>query len=99
MQASGGRGLHGVSMYSRRTRLRPRLRQITVLAPGSTLAMTFILPLELAEPEERPVREAAEQGARATGMAVMPPRPAVSRLIVRSGEYHGARWSATFASN
>jgi hypothetical protein len=29
--------------------------------------MTFIVPLEFAEPEERPGREAAEKGARASG--------------------------------
>jgi hypothetical protein len=27
------------------------LRQVTVLAPGSTLAMTFLLPLQFADPE------------------------------------------------
>ncbi len=41
--------------------------QIAALAPGSTLAMTLVLPLELAEPEERPARHAAEEGARAAG--------------------------------
>ena len=29
--------------------------------------MTYLLPLELEEPEERPGREAAERGARAAG--------------------------------
>jgi hypothetical protein len=43
------------------------LRQVAALAPGSTFAMTFILPMELAEPEERPGREIAEKGARAAG--------------------------------
>jgi O-methyltransferase involved in polyketide biosynthesis len=32
-----------------------------------TLAMTYILPLELAEPEERAGYEAAQKGARAAG--------------------------------
>src|SRR6184192_2804777 len=57
----------GVSMYLTKDAIAATLRQIAVLAPGSTLAMTFILPLEFAEPEERPGREAAEQGARASG--------------------------------
>ena len=57
----------GVTMYLTRDAIAATLRQIAVLAPGSTLAMTFILPLELAEPEERPGREAAEKGARASG--------------------------------
>ena len=30
------------------------LRQVAALAPGSTLAMTFLLPIELADPELRP---------------------------------------------
>jgi len=43
------------------------LRQIAALAPGSTLAMTFLLPLELADHEVRPGLEMAEKGARASG--------------------------------
>jgi methyltransferase (TIGR00027 family) len=57
----------GVSMYLTKDAIAATLRQIAVLAPGSTLAMTFILPLELAEPEERPGHEAAQKGARASG--------------------------------
>lgn len=57
----------GVSMYLTKDAIAATLRQIAVLAPGSTLAMTFLLPLELAEPEERPGHEAAEKGARASG--------------------------------
>lgn len=54
----------GVSMYLTRDANARMLRDIAALAPGSTLAMTFILPLEL---EERPGFEAAEKGARASG--------------------------------
>jgi methyltransferase (TIGR00027 family) len=57
----------GVSMYLTKDAVTETLRQIAVLAPGSTLAMTFILPLEFAEPEERPRHETAEKGARASG--------------------------------
>jgi methyltransferase (TIGR00027 family) len=57
----------GVAMYLTRDAISATLRQVAALAPGSTLAMTFILPLELAEPEERPGYEAAEKGARASG--------------------------------
>ena len=35
--------------------------------PGSTLAMKFLLPLELADPEIRLGVDRAEQGARASG--------------------------------
>jgi len=43
----------GVSMYLTKEAIAATLRQIAVLAPGSTLAMTFILPLDLAEPAGR----------------------------------------------
>ena len=57
----------GVSLYLTRDAIAATLRQVASLAPGSTLAMTFILPLELSDPEERAGREAAEKGARASG--------------------------------
>ena len=57
----------GVSMYLTKDAIAATLRQVAALAPGSTLAMTFILPIALAEPEERPGYEAAERGARASG--------------------------------
>jgi methyltransferase (TIGR00027 family) len=57
----------GVSMYLTREANAATLRQIAALAPGSTLAMTFLLPLELADPEVRPGLEMAEKGARASG--------------------------------
>jgi methyltransferase (TIGR00027 family) len=57
----------GVTMYLTRDAIAATLRQVAVLASGSTLAMTYILPLEFAEPEERPGYEAAEKGARASG--------------------------------
>jgi methyltransferase (TIGR00027 family) len=57
----------GVSMYLAKDAIAATLRQVAIFARGSTLAMTFILPLELAEPEERAGREAAEMGARASG--------------------------------
>lgn len=57
----------GVSMYLTREANAATLRQVAALAPGSTLAMTFLLPLELADPEVRPGLEMAEKGARASG--------------------------------
>src|SRR5215472_18948199 len=41
--------------------------QVAALAPGSTLAMSFMLPIELADPEVRPGIERAATGARASG--------------------------------
>ena len=57
----------GVSMYLTKDAIAATLRQIAALAPGSMLAMTFLLPLELADPEVRPGLERAEKGARASG--------------------------------
>jgi methyltransferase (TIGR00027 family) len=57
----------GVSMYLTREANLHTLRQIAQLAPGSTLAMTFLLPLELADPEAREGLERSAKGARASG--------------------------------
>jgi methyltransferase (TIGR00027 family) len=57
----------GVSMYLTKDAIVAMLCQIAALAPGSTLAMTFLLPLELADPKVRPALELAEKGARASG--------------------------------
>jgi len=57
----------GVSMYLTKDSIIAMLRQVAALAPGSTLAMTFLLPLEFAGPEVRPGLELAAKGARANG--------------------------------
>jgi methyltransferase (TIGR00027 family) len=57
----------GVSMYLTREAIAATLRQVASLAPGSTLAMSFLLPLELADPEARPGLQRAADGARASG--------------------------------
>jgi methyltransferase (TIGR00027 family) len=57
----------GVSMYLTKEANVAAMRQVATLAPGSTFATTFILPLELADPEVRPGLEMAEKGARASG--------------------------------
>ena len=43
------------------------LREIAARAPGSTLAMTFLLPLELIDPKERPQHEMVYERAKAAG--------------------------------
>jgi O-methyltransferase involved in polyketide biosynthesis len=43
------------------------LRQVAALAAGSTLAMLFMLPVEMADPEVRTGIERAAEGARANG--------------------------------
>jgi len=57
----------GVAMYLTRDATAATLRQIAALATGSTLAMTFMLPMEFVEPEECPGRQATEKFARAAG--------------------------------
>ena len=57
----------GVSMYLTKEANTAMLRQAAALAPGSTFAMTFLLPLECADPEVRPGLELAAKGARASG--------------------------------
>jgi O-methyltransferase involved in polyketide biosynthesis len=54
-------------MYLTQEAIMATLRQVAKLAPGSILAMTYILPLELMDPEERVGFEMAEKGARASG--------------------------------
>jgi methyltransferase (TIGR00027 family) len=57
----------GVSMYLTKGANAAKLRQVAAFVPGSTLAMTFLLPLQLADPEIRTGLEMAEKGARASG--------------------------------
>jgi len=57
----------GVSLYLTAEANFATLRQIATLAPGSTLAMTYLLPIELAEPQERAGFEAAKRGAVTSG--------------------------------
>jgi O-methyltransferase involved in polyketide biosynthesis len=57
----------GVSMYHTKHAIAATLRQVAALAPGSSLAMTFLLPLDLMAPEVRPGFQMAEKGARASG--------------------------------
>jgi len=54
----------GVSMYLTREANQITLSQVAALAAGSTLAMTFLLPLELADPDVRP---GLEMAAKASG--------------------------------
>jgi len=57
----------GVSMYLTRDAIAATLRRAAALAAGSTFAMTFLLPLEMADPDMRPGLERGVQGAKASG--------------------------------
>ncbi|MEU9044973.1 MULTISPECIES: class I SAM-dependent methyltransferase [unclassified Kitasatospora] len=57
----------GVTMYLSRDAVADTLRKAAALAEGSALAMTFMQPVDLVDPEERGAREGVEHAARADG--------------------------------
>jgi len=57
----------GVTMYLTRGATADTLRQLAELAPGSTVAMTFLLPSELVDSNDRVGLRTSEKGARASG--------------------------------
>ncbi|WP_330337697.1 class I SAM-dependent methyltransferase [Streptomyces sp. NBC_00557] len=57
----------GVSMYLTKEATAATLRRIAGFAPGSTLAMTFLLPEDLVAEPDRPGLRASQEGARASG--------------------------------
>ncbi|PTL82145.1 SAM-dependent methyltransferase [Vitiosangium sp. GDMCC 1.1324] len=61
----------GVSMYLTREANLDTLRQVAGLAAGSTLAMSFLVPLELAGADARQGLEHSAKGARASGTPFM----------------------------
>lgn len=57
----------GVSMYLTEQANAATLRQLAGLAPGSSVVLTFMPPLDLVYESDRPAREMAENGARRSG--------------------------------
>lgn len=57
----------GVTMYLTGDAVESMFRLVATLAAGSTLATTFLRPLEDVEPDQRPQLQAAVNGARAAG--------------------------------
>jgi methyltransferase (TIGR00027 family) len=57
----------GVSMYITEAATAVTLHRLAGMAPGSIVAMTFMLPLELADEADRPGLEGAARGAEASG--------------------------------
>ena len=57
----------GVTLYLTKEAIIATLKEIAKLASGSTLAMTFYLPIELLDEEDKPMQEMAEKGAKAAG--------------------------------
>lgn len=57
----------GVTVYLTKEAIAATLRRLAGLAPGSTLAMTFILPAELLDDADRAALEATKPQAQASG--------------------------------
>jgi len=57
----------GVIMYLTKEAIVATLRQVAQLAPGTTFVLSFMLPLDLIEKDERASIEGAARGARAAG--------------------------------
>lgn len=57
----------GVTMYLSKEANASALREVATLGAGSTFATTFIMPIELSDPEVRPGLEMAVKGAEASG--------------------------------
>jgi methyltransferase (TIGR00027 family) len=57
----------GVSLYLTKEAIIATLKPLATLAPGSILAMTFYLPVELLDEADKFVQELGEKGAREAG--------------------------------
>jgi methyltransferase (TIGR00027 family) len=57
----------GVSMYLTKDATEATLGQVSALAGGSVLAMTFMLPVELVDAAERPMQKSVEAAAAGSG--------------------------------
>jgi methyltransferase (TIGR00027 family) len=79
----------GVSMYLTREANAATLRDLATLAPGSTVALTFMLPLDLIDEQDRQGWTMAENGARNSGT------PFIS--FFSPGEFLGLAREAGFA--
>jgi methyltransferase (TIGR00027 family) len=79
----------GVSMYLTKEAVAATLRQVAAFAPGSTLVLSFSLPVELADPEVRPGIERAIAGAAANGtpfLSFFPPDEMLA--LARGAGFH-----------
>ena len=57
----------GVSLYLTKEAITSTLNQIAIFMSGSMLAMTFYLPMELIDEEDKPLMEMSIKGASASG--------------------------------
>ena len=56
-----------MSLYLTKEAILSTLKLVATFVPGSTLAMTFYLPMQLLDEEDRPMQEMSDKGARAAG--------------------------------
>ena len=88
----------GVSMYLTLEAIMATLRQVAALAPGSTLAMSFLLPVEMADPAVRPGIERAIAGAKANGTPFLSFfRPEEMLALAREAGFKAVRHVSTAA--
>lgn len=81
----------GVSMYLTLEANQATLREVASLAPGSTLALTFMLPLELIPQEERAQHEFVYERAKAAGTPFLSFfRPAEMLALAREAGFRKA---------
>jgi O-methyltransferase involved in polyketide biosynthesis len=79
-------------MYLTREANAATLREVAALGPGSTLVMSFMLPLEMADPADRPGLELAEKGARASGTPFLSAfTPPAMLALAREAGFRAAR--------
>lgn len=57
----------GVTLYLTKGAISDTLKQLGTLASGSKIAMTFYLPMELLEEEDKPLQQIADKGAHEAG--------------------------------
>ncbi|GAB2711315.1 class I SAM-dependent methyltransferase [Nocardia thraciensis] len=82
----------GVTMYLTRQANTATLQQLSSLAPGSTLATTFMLPIDLVGPAEQELRRFAERGARTNGTPFISFfRPAEMVALAKQAGFPAAR--------
>ena len=82
----------GVSMYLTKDASAVTLRHLAALAPGSAVVMSFMLPIELADPEVRPGIQRAADGARANGTPFISfYMPAEMLALAREAGFRGAQ--------
>jgi methyltransferase (TIGR00027 family) len=82
----------GVSMYLTKEANSATLREIATFAPGSTLAMTFLLPLDLLDPSERAQHEMVYERAKAAGTPFVSfYRPAEILTLARDAGFRSVR--------